>query len=86
MPLTDDLAAIPAAPHSRNICAVGQLLKNLPKPEAQALTDALTRGAPAAQIHLTLTTHGHTIGYSSIQRHRNNLLGKPNACRCQSPA
>ena len=83
MSLADELTNIPAQPGGRQ-CHTGWLLTQLDPPDAQALTNALTRGATCTHIARTLAQNGWHIGVDSLRRHARTLRGEHGGCKCQT--
>jgi DNA-binding transcriptional regulator WhiA len=79
--LLDDIASVRT--HT-NVCGVGQLLKQLPAKESEALLKAIDNtDTSMAMLAKVLEKHGHKIHRKSLLRHRKRGL-KEVGCACDS--
>jgi hypothetical protein len=79
--LLDDIASVKT--HA-NTCTVGQLLKQLPAKESEALLKAIDNTTTSmAMLSKVLQKHGYNIHRKSLLRHRKRGL-KEVGCACES--
>jgi hypothetical protein len=81
MGLLEDLSGVRNA---TNVCTVGQLLKQLPAKESEALLKAIDNSDTSmAMLARVLEKHGHNIHRKSLLRHRKRGQ-KEVGCACES--
>ncbi len=80
MSLLDDISNIGTG---NNQCTVGQLLKELPPKESEALLKAIDNvDTSMAMLSRVLQSHGHNIHRKSLLRHRKRGQ-KESGCACK---